>query len=46
MFFRALDIPMTDHSYEDIRLMNYAAKLDLPRASGLVEFAKLSKKLG
>ena len=37
---------MTDHTYEDIRLMNYAAKLKLPAADGLVEYAKLSKKLG
>ena len=43
---RALNVPVTDHTYEDIRLMNYAAKLQLPAASGLVEFAKLNRKLG
>ncbi|XP_061163188.1 lysophosphatidylcholine acyltransferase 2-like isoform X2 [Saccostrea echinata] len=42
----ALAIPVTDHSYDDCRLMQKAAKLKLPKAAGLVEFMKLNKKLG
>jgi len=44
--FSALNVPVTDHSFEDCQLMLYAAKLGLPSASGLLEFQKLSRKLG
>ena len=44
--FRCLGVPVSDHTYEDIRLMNYASQLDFPMASVLVEFAKLSQKMG
>nr|XP_022344069.1 lysophosphatidylcholine acyltransferase 2-like isoform X2 [Crassostrea virginica] len=42
----ALGVPVTDHSYDDCRLMQKAAKLKLPKSAGLVEFMKLNKKLG
>ncbi|XP_039208304.1 lysophosphatidylcholine acyltransferase 2 [Crotalus tigris] len=41
----ALDVPVTDHTYEDCRLMISAGKLTLPMEAGLVEFTKISKKL-
>ncbi|XP_070255061.1 lysophosphatidylcholine acyltransferase 2 isoform X2 [Myotis yumanensis] len=41
----ALGIPMTDHTYEDCRLMISAGQLTLPMEAGLVEFTKISRKL-
>uniref|UniRef100_A0A098LZR5 CG32699-PA n=1 Tax=Hypsiglena sp. JMG-2014 TaxID=1550645 RepID=A0A098LZR5_9SAUR len=40
-----LDVPVTDHTYEDCRLMISAGQLTLPMEAGLVEFTKISKKL-
>ncbi|KAL2088392.1 hypothetical protein ACEWY4_015291 [Coilia grayii] len=42
----ALAIPITDHTFEDCRLMISAGELTLPMEAGLVEFTKISKKLG
>ncbi|XP_053555543.1 lysophosphatidylcholine acyltransferase 2 isoform X2 [Bombina bombina] len=42
---RALGLPVTDHTYEDCRLMLTAGELTLPMEAGLVEFTKVSKKL-
>lgn len=36
---------MTDHTYEDCRLMISAGELTLPMEAGLVEFTKISRKL-
>ncbi|KAG8511055.1 Lysophosphatidylcholine acyltransferase 2B [Galemys pyrenaicus] len=41
----ALGIPVTEHTYEDCRLMISAGNLQLPMEAGLVEFTKLSQKL-
>ncbi|XP_059760879.1 lysophosphatidylcholine acyltransferase 2 isoform X2 [Balaenoptera ricei] len=41
----ALRIPITDHTYEDCRLMISAGQLTLPMEAGLVEFTKISRKL-
>ncbi|XP_022410776.1 lysophosphatidylcholine acyltransferase 2 isoform X3 [Delphinapterus leucas] len=41
----ALRIPVTDHTYEDCRLMISAGQLTLPMEAGLVEFTKISRKL-
>ncbi|XP_023582661.1 lysophosphatidylcholine acyltransferase 2 isoform X2 [Trichechus manatus latirostris] len=41
----ALGIPVTDHTYEDCRLMISAGQLTLPMETGLVEFTKISRKL-
>ncbi|XP_076427819.1 lysophosphatidylcholine acyltransferase 2 isoform X2 [Peromyscus maniculatus bairdii] len=41
----ALAIPVTDHTYEDCRLMISAGQLTLPMEAGLVEFTKISRKL-
>ncbi|XP_051855964.1 lysophosphatidylcholine acyltransferase 2-like [Antechinus flavipes] len=41
----ALQLPVTDHTYEDCRLMISAGKLTLPMEAGLVEFTKISQKL-
>lgn len=41
----ALAIPVTDHTYEDCRLMISAGQLMLPMEAGLVEFTKISRKL-
>ncbi|XP_052584367.1 lysophosphatidylcholine acyltransferase 2 isoform X2 [Peromyscus californicus insignis] len=41
----ALAIPVTDHTYEDCRLMISAGQLTLPMEAGLVEFSKISRKL-
>ncbi|XP_067407533.1 lysophosphatidylcholine acyltransferase 2 isoform X2 [Emydura macquarii macquarii] len=41
----ALNVPVTDHTFEDCRLMISAGKLTLPMEAGLVEFTKISKKL-
>ncbi|XP_042294256.1 lysophosphatidylcholine acyltransferase 2 isoform X2 [Sceloporus undulatus] len=41
----ALGVPVTDHTYEDCRLMISAGRLTLPMEAGLVEFTKISKKL-
>jgi lysophosphatidylcholine acyltransferase/lyso-PAF acetyltransferase len=42
----ALKCPVTDHTYDDCRLMKKAQKLKLPADAGLVEFEKLHSKLG
>ncbi|KAG8563293.1 hypothetical protein GDO81_016007 [Engystomops pustulosus] len=42
---RSLGIPVTDHTYEDCRLMLTARDLTLPMDAGLVEFTKISRKL-
>ncbi|KAM6980136.1 lysophosphatidylcholine acyltransferase 2 [Aplochiton taeniatus] len=42
---RALGVPVTDHTYEDCRLMISAGELTLPMEAGLVEFTKISSKL-
>ncbi|XP_043859037.1 lysophosphatidylcholine acyltransferase 2-like [Dromiciops gliroides] len=41
----ALQLPVTEHTYEDCRLMISAGKLTLPMEAGLVEFTKISQKL-
>ncbi|XP_037355638.1 lysophosphatidylcholine acyltransferase 2B-like [Talpa occidentalis] len=41
----ALGVPVTDHTYEDCKLMISAGNLQLPMEAGLVEFTKLSQKL-
>ncbi|XP_048253838.1 lysophosphatidylcholine acyltransferase 2-like isoform X1 [Haliotis rufescens] len=41
-----LNCPVTDHTYDDCRLMVRAARLKLPMEAGLVEFQKLHQKLG
>nr|XP_054496643.1 lysophosphatidylcholine acyltransferase 2 [Agelaius phoeniceus] len=41
----ALNLPITDHTFEDCRLMISAGQLTLPMEAGLVEFTKISKKL-
>nr|XP_033797322.1 lysophosphatidylcholine acyltransferase 2 isoform X3 [Geotrypetes seraphini] len=41
----ALGVPVTDHTYEDCRLMVSAGELTLPMETGLVEYTKVSKKL-
>ncbi|XP_058702144.1 lysophosphatidylcholine acyltransferase 2 isoform X4 [Poecile atricapillus] len=41
----ALNVPITDHTFEDCRLMISAGQLTLPMEAGLVEFTKISKKL-
>ncbi|XP_072278854.1 lysophosphatidylcholine acyltransferase 2 [Pyxicephalus adspersus] len=43
---KALGLPITDHTYEDCRLMLTARDLTLPMEAGLVEFTKINKKLG
>uniref|UniRef100_A0A3Q3KVK9 Lysophosphatidylcholine acyltransferase 2 n=1 Tax=Mastacembelus armatus TaxID=205130 RepID=A0A3Q3KVK9_9TELE len=42
---RALGVSVTDHTYEDCRLMISAGELTLPMEAGLVEFTKISRKL-
>ncbi len=42
---RSLGLPVTDHTYEDCRLMITAGELTLPMEAGLVEFTKISRKL-
>ncbi|XP_037611203.1 lysophosphatidylcholine acyltransferase 2 [Sebastes umbrosus] len=42
---QALGVPVTDHTYEDCRLMISAGELTLPMEAGLVEFTKISRKL-
>merc|ERR1712226_1605368 len=39
-------VPVTDHSYEDCRLMLEAKKLNLPMEAGLVEYHKLNRLIG
>ncbi|KAG1943139.1 lysophosphatidylcholine acyltransferase [Pimephales promelas] len=41
----SLGLPVTDHTYEDCRLMIAAGELTLPMETGLVEFTKISRKL-
>ncbi|KAB0385572.1 hypothetical protein FD755_000528, partial [Muntiacus reevesi] len=41
----ALGVPVTDHTYEDCRLMISAGNLQLPMEAGLVEFTKVSQNL-
>lgn len=43
---RALGVPITDHTYDDCRLMMAAQRLNLPMEVGIIEFHKLHKKLG
>ncbi|XP_056269429.1 lysophosphatidylcholine acyltransferase 2 [Pseudoliparis swirei] len=42
---QTLGVPVTDHTYEDCRLMISAGELTLPMEAGLVEFTKISRKL-
>lgn len=42
---KSLGLPVTDHTYEDCRLMIAAGELTLPMETGLVEFTKISRKL-
>ncbi|XP_026887087.2 lysophosphatidylcholine acyltransferase 2 [Electrophorus electricus] len=42
---RSLGVPVTDHTFEDCRLMISAGELTLPMEAGLVEFTKISRKL-
>ena len=42
---RVLNVPVTEHSYEDTRLMVQASKQNLPSSVGLVEYEKISTKL-
>ncbi|KAG7468322.1 hypothetical protein MATL_G00141720 [Megalops atlanticus] len=42
---KALAVPVTDHTFEDCRLMITAGELTLPMEAGLVEFTKISRKL-
>jgi len=46
MMADAFNLPITDHTFEDSRLMRRAASLNLPIESGAVEFAKINEKLG
>lgn len=39
---RVDNIPVTDHSFEDCRLMSAAKKLKLPMEAGIVEYYKIS----
>ncbi|XP_012790785.2 lysophosphatidylcholine acyltransferase 2B-like [Sorex araneus] len=41
----ALGLPVTEHTYEDCKLMISAGHLQLPMEAGLVEFTKISHKL-
>ncbi|XP_052002984.1 lysophosphatidylcholine acyltransferase 2 [Xyrauchen texanus] len=41
----SLGLLVTDHTYEDCRLMIAAGELTLPMEAGLVEFTKISRKL-
>ncbi|XP_072169325.1 lysophosphatidylcholine acyltransferase 2-like [Diadema setosum] len=43
---KSLNVPVTDHTYEDCRLMEEAASMGLPCEVGVVEFSKLLRKLG
>ncbi|XP_071959021.1 lysophosphatidylcholine acyltransferase 2-like isoform X1 [Antedon mediterranea] len=43
---RSLNLPVTDHSFEDCLLMKQAKKHGLPMEAGAVEFHKLTVKLG
>ena len=43
---RCLECPVTDHTYDDCRLMQLASKLEMPMETGIVEFMKLHSKLG
>lgn len=42
---RVLRVPVTEHTYEDTRLMVQASKQNLPSTAGLVEYQKISSKL-
>lgn len=42
----SLKVPVTDHTYEDCKLMQDAEEKGLPNEVGLVEFQKLLNKLG
>ncbi|XP_072024236.1 lysophosphatidylcholine acyltransferase 2-like isoform X3 [Amphiura filiformis] len=42
----ALNLPVTDHTYEDCRLMEHARAKGLPLVAGIVEFQKILNKLG
>ncbi len=43
---RYLNVPVTNHTFEDCRLMLLAKNRRLPFESGLIEFAKIKEKLG
>ncbi|XP_077569973.1 lysophosphatidylcholine acyltransferase 2 [Stigmatopora nigra] len=42
---KALGVPVTEHTFEDCRLMISAGELTLPMEAGLVEFTKICQKL-
>lgn len=42
---KILEVPVTEHTYEDTRLMVQASKQNLPSSVGLVEYEKISSKL-
>ncbi|RDD47173.1 Lysophosphatidylcholine acyltransferase 2 [Trichoplax sp. H2] len=41
----ALNVPITDHTYEDCQLMVAAADINLPRNAGVIEYRKINDKL-
>ncbi|RUS90250.1 hypothetical protein EGW08_002031 [Elysia chlorotica] len=43
---KCLNCPVTDHTYDDCRLMVSAEKMKMPGSIGLVEFEKLHSKIG
>ena len=43
--FRKLNLPTSDHTFEDIRLMTSGTRHSLPFNAGIVEFVKLKDRL-
>lgn len=44
-FFRALDVPTSDYTYDDCRLMTRAKELNIPNAADIVEIERLNQKI-
>lgn len=43
---RKLQVPVTDHTYDDCKLMEIVMKNNLPIEIGLIEYNKINSKLG
>lgn len=45
-FTRALNLPISDYSFEDCKLMDYAYKCKLSFATSIADISRLRNKIG
>lgn len=45
VIYRALDVPISDYTYDDCRMMTRAKELNIPNAADIVEIERLRQKV-